>query len=210
MKSREEITECAREYFDVAGIYNVHDGKSTLILGLETRPERNLDEFGKTDRGIELPGFAKYVQPGLDQVVKNLEKLGIAASILGKYGYAHRGEADFFNYKTAAIKAGLGKRGKNTLVINPVFGSRLRFAALRLNTILETGPDESDEESPLCRGCSICIDECPLSILKPYRLIDTAECLSNIVGDVAEVEDNRFVLCDICLQRCPANSIGLD
>lgn len=207
---KDEVINFALECFDVAGVYNVPDQGSNLILGLETRPERDLDDFGKKDRGIELFGFAKYVQPGLEQVAGKLEKLGVTANILGKYGYALRGEAGFFNYKIAAIKAGLGKRGKNTLVINPVFGSRLRFAALRLDTILETALDEPEDElSPLCRDCSICIDECPLHILKPCSLMDTAGCVSNIAGDVAEVKDNRFVLCDICLHRCPANSIGL-
>ena len=208
MNLTEKILSYALTYFDVAGVYNPLNSKSVLMLGLESTSQRNLDEFEKIDDRLHMTGFAKYVQPGLTLILNGLKEKGVIASVIGKYGYALRGSIDFINYKHAAVKAGLGKRGKNTLVINPVFGSRLRFAALKLDALLEAAEDNPDEESPFCRGCSICIDECPVNILEPHRMLDTTKCLSNITGNVASTKGKRVVMCDICLNRCPANRLG--
>jgi ferredoxin len=205
----EKILGCALTYFDVAGFCSLSYDESALILGLESTTQRNLDEFDKTDVKLFMTGFARYVGPGLDLIIDRLRDEGVTASSIGKYGYTLRGSTNFIDYKQAAIKAGLGKRGKNTLVISPVFGSRLRFAALKLNTLIENIEDNPDKESPFCQGCSICIDECPIDILEPYRMLDTTRCLSNITGNVASVKDNRVIMCDICINRCPANRVGM-
>ena len=209
MNLTEQLLGYALTYFDVAGVYHISNIESALILGLESTPKRNLDEFRKIDSKLYLAGFAEYVQPGLELMLSRLKEKGVTANVIGEYGYTLQGSTDFISYKQAAIKAGLGKRGKNTLVINPVFGSRLRFAALKLNTLLETTEDNPDEESPFCQACSMCINECPVDVLEPYRMLDTTKCLSNIRGNVAPIKDKQVVMCDICLKKCPANYVGM-
>jgi epoxyqueuosine reductase QueG len=205
----EQILGYSLIYFDAASIYPISTNESVLIIGLESTPQRNLDDFRKTNNRLLLKGFSEYIQPGLVSIINRLKESGIAAKTIGQYGYALKGRVDFINYKNIAIKTGLGKRGKNTLVLNPVFGSRLRFAALKMGIQMEDTKDCLEEESPSCRDCSICIDECPINVLEPYRMIDFSKCLSNTKRNLAVIDIEEVIMCDICLKKCPANQVGI-
>jgi epoxyqueuosine reductase QueG len=209
MNLAERILSYAHTYFDVAGLYRLSIGENALILGLESTPQRNLDHFKRINNRLFMRGFEQYVQPGLQSIIASLEDEGVLAKPIGQYGYASEGTDDFINYKNAAIKAGLGKRGKNTIVINPVFGTRLRFAALKIDAFVETTGDNADEGSPFCQACSVCINECPASILEPHQMLDASKCLANSRHTLAAINDSQVILCDICLTKCPANEVGV-
>lgn len=200
MTIAQKIAEHADGLFDVFGVSRLSSGESLLIMGLESTPERDLDDFGHRDDKFQLYGFEKHVGPRLDSMLSFIRSQGFLAESTGRYGYPVGGE---INLKEEAIRIGLGKRGKSTVVLHPRYGPRLRFLAIRTDAPLETliGPTLADEENPVCRGCSICIDDCPMDALEPYRMPDTSLCLSNITP---VTEDGHSVLCDICLDLCPA------
>jgi len=197
----QQITEHADSLFEVVGVSQLSSGDSLLILGLESTPERNLDEFGHRDGKFQMYGFEKHAGLKLESLLNFIRSKGFAAELVGRYGYPLEGEV---NLKEAAIGAGLGKRGKSTVVLHPKYGPRLRFMAIKTDAPLEPLTDSTftDEENPVCNGCSICIDVCPTNALKPYRMPDATLCLSNITPTT---EDGRSVLCDICLHLCPAS-----
>jgi len=197
----QQITEHADSLFDVAGVSQLSSGDSLLILGLESTPERNLDEFGHLDGKFQMYGFEKHAGPKLESLLDFIRSKGFAAELVGRYGYPLEGEV---NLKEAAIGAGLGKRGKSTVVLHPKYGPRLRFMAIKTDAPLEPLTDSTftDEENSVCNGCSICIDVCPTNALKPYRMPDATLCLSNITPTT---EDGRSGLFDICLHLCPAS-----
>ena len=178
MAIAQEITDYAGRLFDVAGSSPLSSGDSLLILGLESTPERNLDEFGRLEGDFQLYGFEKHVSPRLESLLNFIRGKGFSAEPVGRYGYPLRGEV---NLKEEAVRAGLGKRGKSTVVLNPRYGPRLRFIVIRTDAPLEplTGSSPTGEENPVCSGCSICIDACPVKALEPYRMPDTSLCLSN-------------------------------
>lgn len=196
----QQIFEHAGSLFDVVGVSQLSSGDSLLILGLESTPQRNLDEFGHLDGKFQMYGFKKYVGPRLESVLDFIRGKGFSAEPVGRYGYPLKGEV---NLKGEAIRAGLGKRGKSTIVLHSKYGTRLRFMAIRTDAPLEPliGLAPIEEESPVCNGCSICIDACPTKALEPYRMPDISLCLSNITP---VTEDGRSILCDICLHLCPA------
>ncbi len=200
MSKVSEIAEQASSLFDVVGASQLSSGDNLLILGLESTAERNLDEFGHLDGNFQMYGFAKHVGFRLESVLNIIRGKGFSAQPVGRYGYPLKGE---INLKTEAIHAGLGKRGKSTIVLHDKYGPRLRFMAIRTDTPLESliGPTFTDEENPICNGCSICIDVCPTEALKPYRMPDASLCLSNITP---VAEDGHSILCDKCLHLCPA------
>jgi epoxyqueuosine reductase QueG len=78
--------------------------------------------------------------------------------------------------KRMAQLAGLGSMGKNSLIINPVYGPWIR-----LQSILTDAPLVPDHEyaEDLCMGCTKCIDACPTGALTPYR-VDPEKCLIGI------------------------------
>ena len=195
------IVDHAESLFDAVGINRLADGNLLLILGLESTEDRNLDEFGRLNGEFQIYGFEKHVKPRLESLVNIISVNGFSAKPLGRYGYPRKGE---FNLKEEAIRAGLGKRGKSTVVLNPGYGPRLRFMAIRTDAPLEPliNSPLPDEGSPFCSGCSICIDICPVQVLEPYSMPDTSLCLSNV--DMMGGEESHIVPCDICLHQCPA------
>jgi len=205
MAIAQQIADYASRLFDVVGSSTLSRGDSLLILGLESTPERNLDDFGHLDGDFQMYGFEKHIGPRLESLLNFIRGKGFSAEPVGRYGYPLKGEV---NLKKEAIRAGLGKRGKSTIVLHAKYGPRLRFMAIRTDAPLEPLIDSTfaeEEENPVCNGCSICIDACPTQALEPYRMPDVSLCLSNITPTT---EDGRSILCDICLHLCPAAKEG--
>jgi epoxyqueuosine reductase QueG len=199
----EDIIACARSLFDAVGVArDPATGETILILGLVSTPERDLDDFVlqevKDSRESFWRGFIRYAKPKLDALLEFIRKQGYSAELVGKLGYSPSGKP---NLKHLAVAVGLGRQGKNTLVINPSFGPWLRFMAVRTNAPLAiTGSGVyAKEENPDCKSCQRCIEACPVGILQPYRLMDTDRCLAAISGE----RHGELAICDKCVVVCP-------
>ena len=90
MNLTEKILEYALNHFDVVGACPISTNESYLILGLESTPKRNLDEFKKTNNKLAMKGIAVYVQPGLEAIINRLKELDVLATPIGKHGYPSR------------------------------------------------------------------------------------------------------------------------
>ena len=108
-----------------------------------------------------------------------------------------------------ARRAGLGWIGKNTALINDVYGSWIFLGGMVMNRELETdSPVEAD-----CGECDRCLKACPAgAIEKPY-LVNPHRCLSYLTqkkGFLAPAErvllGNRLYGCDTCQEVCPKNA----
>ena len=203
MNKREEIIAYACSLFDVVGVARDPSTKDTiLVLGLVTTPERDLDDFVlqemKGSRESFWRGFIIYAKPKLDALLEFIRKQGFTAQLVGKMGYSPSGKP---NLKHLAVAAGLGRQGKNTLVINPSFGPWLRFMAIRTNAPLATTGSGiyAKDENPDCKACQRCVEACPVGILLPYRLTDTGRCLAAISGE----RRAELAICDKCVIVCP-------
>ena len=199
MNKGEDIIACARSLFDVVGVTRDPATRDTIIiLGLVTTPERDLDDFVPDVTKSFWRGFIRYAKPKLDNLLKFIKKQGFSAELVGKLGYSPSGRP---NLKHLAVAAGLGRQGKNTLVINPRFGPWLRFMAVRTNAPLAlTGSGVyAKEENPDCAACRRCIEACSVGILQPYRLADTDRCLAAISGE----RRGELAICDKCVVVCP-------
>ena len=113
------------------------------------------------------------------------------------------------SHKAVARMAGLGWQGKNLLIINPQYGSRIRFA-----TILTEAPLEIDD--PLknrCGKCTNCMDACPARAIKGvntetrYKSREEAlyfsRCRDKVVGEFAKIPEIEVAICGICIKVCP-------
>jgi epoxyqueuosine reductase len=100
--------------------------------------------------------------------------------------------------KHAAVRAGLGQMGKNTLLINDQFGNMLLLGAVLLDEELE--PDLIATYQACIPGCRICLDACPASALDG-NTIEQSKCRS-ICGKTTD--GGGFVYkCNLCRKRCP-------
>ena len=115
--------------------------------------------------------------------------------------------------KSFAIKAGLGFRGKNTLLLSRDSGS-FNFI-LEIITDIEFEPDDevSSASSGTCGNCVRCQDICPTdAFVEPYKL-DAGACISYLTiekrGDIPEKFHKgigEWVFgCDLCQNVCPYN-----
>ena len=112
--------------------------------------------------------------------------------------------------KPWAVEAGLGWRGKHSIVINDTIGSYFFIGVLILNLELEYDrPIISDK----CGNCRVCIDSCPTGAINNDRTIDARRCIANLtIGNRGPVPEEILPLmgkkvysCDICQDVCPWN-----
>ncbi len=108
-----------------------------------------------------------------------------------------------------ATRAGLGWRGKHTLLLSREAGSMFFLGEIFID--LELPADEA--VSAHCGQCSACITACPTgAIVAPYRL-DARRCISYLTiehdGPIPEewrsAVGNRIYGCDDCQRVCPWN-----
>ena len=111
-----------------------------------------------------------------------------------------------------AGKAGLGWRGKHTLLLNREAGSY--FFLGEIYTDLPLPLDRAQEDH--CGTCQKCIDVCPTqAIIGPYQL-DARRCISYLTiehkGSIPEelrpLIGNRVYGCDDCQLVCPWNKFA--
>ncbi|MCP4582108.1 MAG: tRNA epoxyqueuosine(34) reductase QueG [candidate division Zixibacteria bacterium] len=109
--------------------------------------------------------------------------------------------------KLWAEKAGLGWRGKNTLVINKKIGSFIFLGELFLNIKIEPDVAESDH----CADCRKCLDICPTGALEEPHLLNSTKCISYMTIEAnnppadQKLIDNHIFGCDLCQIICPYN-----
>jgi epoxyqueuosine reductase len=108
-----------------------------------------------------------------------------------------------------AEKAGLGWRGKHTLLLNKDHGSWFFLGEIYTNLPLPYDVEVTSH----CGTCTACIDICPTkAIIAPYKL-DARKCISyltienknEIPIEYREAIGNRVYGCDDCQLVCPWN-----
>ncbi|MEN9353733.1 MAG: Epoxyqueuosine reductase [Fibrobacterota bacterium] len=108
-----------------------------------------------------------------------------------------------------AVKAGLGWRGKHTLLLSRHAGSAANLGVLLLSEEIEQTPPMQD----FCGTCTACLDACPTQALVAPGRLDARLCLShwNIEdresseGPAARAVQGEVLGCDLCQQACPWN-----
>ncbi|MEW6376139.1 MAG: 4Fe-4S double cluster binding domain-containing protein [Thermodesulfobacteriota bacterium] len=111
--------------------------------------------------------------------------------------------------KMAAARGGVGKYGKNSVIITKVYGSYVMFVTLITNAPLEH--EEYDLNASDCDKCEVCIRSCPTgAIYEPYK-VNRSLCITEwlwgtfIPIPLREKQENRIFGCGECVKACPRN-----
>jgi epoxyqueuosine reductase len=150
--------------------------------------------------------YHKVLRNRLQQLAERIK------SEIGEYGFRVFTDSAPVMELPLAEKAGLGWRGKHTLMLSREAGSTFFIGEILVDVPLPV--DEAT--STHCGQCSACIDVCPTqAILGPGRL-DARRCISyltielkgSIPPELRPLIGNRIYGCDDCQLACPWNKFA--
>lgn len=131
---------------------------------------------------------------------------------IGSFGYRVFTDSAPLMEVELARKAGLGWRGKHTLLLNRNYGSMFFLGEILVDMPLPL--DQEQEEH--CGTCQACMEVCPTqAITAPYQL-DARRCISYLTienpGEIPlefrRAMGNRIYGCDDCQLICPWNKFA--
>ncbi len=148
--------------------------------------------------------YHKVVRARLQRLASRIEREA------GRFGYRVFCDSAPVMELELARRAGLGWRGKHTLLIEPGRGSTFFVGTLYTDLALAPAAQTCADH---CGRCTRCIDACPTgAIVAPYR-VDARRCISYLTielhGPIPEslrpAIGNRVYGCDDCQLACPWN-----
>ena len=114
--------------------------------------------------------------------------------------------------KHLAVHAGLGYLGKNSLLINPLYGPRLRIGAV-ITTFQPSSYGSCHEGGRICETCNLCIMACSAGALLvpegPGKYSISVETCHSYFCDMRGIlrkVENADVNCGFCMRACPAGN----
>jgi len=111
--------------------------------------------------------------------------------------------------KAAAVRAGLGWIGKNSLLHTPQFGTRV--VIILMLTDIDPGDEASEMPVPSrCNGCNQCVKACPAGALDENGMGHPERCMRNFMMEGVVVPEPlrarmgmKLLGCDLCQRACP-------
>jgi epoxyqueuosine reductase len=178
----------------------------TLLEGARTVVSAALCYYAEA--GEPPPGHGRLPRyTWRDAYAELREKLDALGRELGG-GYRVFVDANQHVDREAAVRAGVGFYGKNTMLITRRFGSWVVLGTLVTDVELEpTPPLDLD-----CGSCTLCIEACPTGALDEPGVLDATQCLSYWTQSAQpfpqpyrEALGDQVYGCDICQDVCPWN-----
>jgi epoxyqueuosine reductase QueG len=130
--------------------------------------------------------------------------IALPATVMDKASRIRHVE-DYFamavSHRVAAEQSGVGWRGKNELVVNPVFSCAIRLASV----VAETTPERTPAIGKGCGDCRACLDACPILGSKD-RLEDYREQCRRYIVSLGLDSD----VCGKCIKACYGSSLYVD
>ena len=144
------------------------------------------------------------------ELARRLEDMGIGAVPVPSDDPYEHWEPDrlygraILSLRHSAQLAGLGRLGRNTLLINEKYGNMIQIGAVLVDAELDGDPPASYQVCPT--DCSLCIDACPVDAL------DGETVVQELCRPLACHRTERgFVLkkCNVCRSICP-HALGIE
>ncbi|MGH8781094.1 tRNA epoxyqueuosine(34) reductase QueG [Paraburkholderia sp.] len=159
--------------------------------------------------------YHKVMRQRLQQLAERIE------AEIGAYGYRVFTDSAPVLEVAFAQNAGIGWRGKHTLLLQRDAGSLFFLGEIYVDVPLPTDASVTPEIAPEtagahCGSCTRCLDACPTgAIVEPYK-VDARRCISyltielkgSIPRELRPLIGNRVYGCDDCQLVCPWNKFA--
>ncbi len=183
--------------------------KSVITVAIPYR--RNPSLPLETEKGL-TPRYARYLEgPDYHTYIPELlspifDKWATALSTKWKICV----DTSAVLERSWAALTGLGWLGKNTLLINPKFGSYLFIGVIFLDRATGIPPAPIPN---FCGHCTSCLDGCPTNAFPEPGTLDSNRCISYLTLEKRGEWDSLdppitspwVAGCDICQEVCPFN-----
>lgn len=193
--------------------------KSIVVLAMPydcADPQQAVDSRGASSESPSGPTgrLARYTWRGTDYHDEIHPKLKrICRSIASRAPQAKaRGVVDTapLMEREVAQLAGLGWRGKNTLLLNRELGSYFFLACVLVDIEL---PADEPHAASHCGTCTACLDACPTDAFVGPHVLDASKCISYLTIESRDPiplelrsEIGQWLFgCDVCQEVCPWN-----
>lgn len=181
--------------------------KSVIVFAKETYKEvvslvEPSKESGEAERGEVLTVHANYIYGRLNRAVHEFAHLfhqegyhSIPLCASPGFITDQRFVKSLFSYKHAAELAGLGTIGRNSLLITPEFGPRVRLACLLTDAPINETPRMKKD---YCTQCNACIRVCPAQAIQ-----EPQSGQSYVINRFAcRAYRQAGLVCSVCLKVC--------
>ena len=129
--------------------------------------------------------------------------------------------------RALAEKGGLGWIGRNSMLINSVFGTQIFISELLTTTVMDYtlkplfskhGNSHEVTFADFCKTCGLCIRTCPTGAICDNKTIDARLCISyhttenrgEIPQHILSKMQNNIIGCDICTTVCPYHKRAIE
>ena len=180
--------------------------KTIIVVGLAYDfPINNLDSTCKVALFAQQSDYHQVIRHKLKSLLKYIQE----NTDFNTKGLACCDSAPLLE-KELAQRAGLGRIGKNSLLISAEMGSFFNLGELLLNIDL---PSSQIKEDDPCGNCELCIQSCPTNCIDLDRTLIADHCIAyltiehktSIPMELRPLMDSWIYGCDVCQLVCPWN-----
>lgn len=206
-----EILKKANPMMDNVNVFDpvdfVDGAKAVIVFGKNSF--FGADPYSGTNRSEMPRGAIGNFYLNHNILNRSMLHSSLVREFLESNGFKAESPFAGFPQKIKALEAGIGIRGKNTLVINKGLGSWFSLSTIITDAPLE--PDEMLEGD--CGTCKRCVEACPTGALSTPYTIQVDKCIvyylchlkDEIPVDIREKIGVRTANCTICSDVCPYN-----
>ena len=181
--------------------------RAALIVAMRYAPEEETPHApgrGRIARYARGGDYHKFMKKRLIRVLRDLKALD--PGVEGR-SYVDAGP---LLERDLAVLAGLGWKGKNSLLLSRRLGSYFFLGALLLNRALEADAPFLEDH---CGTCARCVEQCPTNAIVAPGVVDARRCVSYLTielrgpipRELRPLMGAHVFGCDVCQEVCPWN-----